>query len=79
MPRVKKEKKDKGFAKKRYTGCEANHARHPKSGVPWCARCIKEGRQIPEKLAETIINTAPEIYAHDPAVARLCNWSPHII
>jgi len=44
MPRIKVEKRDRGFAKKRTAGCEANHARHPKLGIPWCARCIKEGR-----------------------------------
>lgn len=28
-----------------------------------------------DMIAEKIINAAPEIYAHDVAVARLCNWS----
>ena len=44
MPRVKQEKRDRGYAKKRGQGCEANHRRHPKEGIPWCERCKKEGR-----------------------------------
>lgn len=44
MSRGKREHKDRGYANKRHGGCEVNHERHPKSGIPWCEKCIKEGR-----------------------------------
>lgn len=32
------------YAKKRRLGVEINHRKHPASGVPWCGKCIEEGR-----------------------------------
>lgn len=40
----KKDKRNRGFAAKGEEGCEANHDKHPPTGIPWCEKCVKEGR-----------------------------------
>jgi len=31
------------YSIKRKNGCEINHKRHPKIGIPWCSLCNKQG------------------------------------
>lgn len=38
------EKTESRYSRKRKTGVEINHKRHPKTGIPWCELCQKEGR-----------------------------------
>lgn len=62
MPRIKPEKRDRGFAKKRGRGCEANHKRHPAEGIPWCERCIKGGRcALPPVVPLPLVRMAEEV------------------
>ena len=44
MPEEKPKKPASRYSLKRRGGCELNHARHPKTGIPWCELCTREGR-----------------------------------
>jgi len=48
----KRAKRNRGYAAKKKSGVEANHDRHPASGIPWCSLCQKEQRANTQEEVE---------------------------
>lgn len=43
------------YMQKQKSGCQVNHARHSKAGIPWCSLCQKENRPNAPFVPEHVI------------------------